>query len=75
MQSPKVRAFVDFLVERLNLDVDYMQEMCEDSLRCRQLTNAAASVDAATAASETVAEELKRVLPRRAARPRGTPVE
>lgn len=28
MQSPKVRAFVDFLVERFNMDVDYMQEMC-----------------------------------------------
>jgi DNA-binding transcriptional LysR family regulator len=75
VQSPKVRAFVDFLVERLNLDTDYMQEMCEDSLRCRQLANAAATVDAASAASETVAEELKRVLPKRTARPRGAPVE
>jgi DNA-binding transcriptional LysR family regulator len=26
--SPKVRAFVDFLVERLNFDADYMQVMC-----------------------------------------------
>ena len=26
--SPKVRAFVDFLVERLNFDVDYMQAVC-----------------------------------------------
>ncbi|MGY0556962.1 MULTISPECIES: LysR substrate-binding domain-containing protein [unclassified Lysobacter] len=26
--SPKVRAFVDFLVERLNLDADYMQTLC-----------------------------------------------
>ncbi len=26
--SPKVRAFVDFLVERLNLDADYMQLLC-----------------------------------------------
>ncbi|GAB3390691.1 LysR family transcriptional regulator [Lysobacter fragariae] len=28
VQSPKVRAFVDFLVERLNLDADYMQALC-----------------------------------------------
>jgi len=28
VQSPKVRAFVDFLVERLNFDADYMQMLC-----------------------------------------------
>ncbi len=28
MQSPKIRAFVDFLVERLNFDADYMQMLC-----------------------------------------------
>jgi LysR family transcriptional regulator, regulator for bpeEF and oprC len=28
LMSPKVRAFVDFLVERLNFDADYMMEMC-----------------------------------------------
>ncbi len=28
VQSPKVRAFVDFLVERLNFDADYMQVLC-----------------------------------------------
>ena len=28
VQSPKVRAFVDFLVERLNFDADYMQALC-----------------------------------------------
>ena len=27
-KSPKVRAFVDFLVERVNFDADYMQELC-----------------------------------------------
>jgi DNA-binding transcriptional LysR family regulator len=27
-KSPKVRAFVDFLVERLNFDADYMQGLC-----------------------------------------------
>ena len=28
MQSPKVRAFVDFLVERLNFEADYMHMLC-----------------------------------------------
>jgi hypothetical protein len=28
VQSPKVRAFVDFLLERLNLDIDYMTAHC-----------------------------------------------
>ena len=27
-QSPKVRAFIDFLLERLNLEIDYMSEHC-----------------------------------------------
>lgn len=49
MQSPKVRAFVDFLVERLNFDADYMQELCEDSpIRCPQML---AALDARAAAS------------------------
>jgi DNA-binding transcriptional LysR family regulator len=35
VQSPKVRAFVDFLVERLNFDADYMQVLCPDAAtRC-----------------------------------------
>ena len=29
--SPKVRAFVDFLVERFSVDVDYMQAMCPNA--------------------------------------------
>ncbi|MEO8670779.1 MAG: LysR substrate-binding domain-containing protein [Tahibacter sp.] len=33
VQSPKVRAFIDFLVERLNFDADYMQVMCPDRRR------------------------------------------
>ena len=37
VQSPKVRAFVDFLVERLNFDADYMHVLCEESKRCQQL--------------------------------------
>lgn len=28
VQSPKVRAFVDFLVDRINLEADYMMELC-----------------------------------------------
>lgn len=32
-QSPKVRAFVDFMVERMNLDIDYMSRHCPMS-RC-----------------------------------------
>jgi len=27
-KSPKVRSFVDFLVQRLNFDTDYMEELC-----------------------------------------------
>lgn len=33
VQSPKVRAFVDFLVDRLNMEADYMQELCPNR-RC-----------------------------------------
>ena len=73
VQSPKVRAFVDFLVERLNLDADYMQVMCEDSERCQHLANAAAAVEAAAVAENAVTEELQRVLPRRSSRPQATP--
>jgi DNA-binding transcriptional LysR family regulator len=34
MQSPKVRAFIDFLVERLNFDADYMQHLCPNMRAC-----------------------------------------
>lgn len=34
VQSPKVRAFVDFLVERLNFDADYMHVLCPDRKPC-----------------------------------------
>jgi DNA-binding transcriptional LysR family regulator len=56
VQSPKVRAFVDFLVERLNFDETYMQVFCEDTERCQHLAAAAAAAEAANA-------ELHRVLP------------
>jgi DNA-binding transcriptional LysR family regulator len=32
-KSPKVRAFVDFLVERMTLDADFMQGLCPN-LKC-----------------------------------------
>jgi DNA-binding transcriptional LysR family regulator len=77
VQSPKVRAFVDFLVERLNIDADYMQAMCPETQRCQQLSNAAAVAEATAAAvaETTVAEELERVLPKRTQRPRATPAK
>jgi DNA-binding transcriptional LysR family regulator len=34
VQSPKIRAFVDFLVERLNFDADYMQAHCPGTKIC-----------------------------------------
>ena len=33
-QAPKIRAFVDFLVERLRFEVEYMRAACPDSLAC-----------------------------------------
>jgi hypothetical protein len=72
VQSPKVRAFVDFLAERLNLDADYMRVLCEDSKRCEHLVKAAAAAEAAAVANAESAanSELQRVLPRRSSRPR-----
>jgi DNA-binding transcriptional LysR family regulator len=46
--SPKVRAFVDFLVERLNFDADYMQVLCPDRQRYAKVTRDAAEAEAAT---------------------------
>jgi DNA-binding transcriptional LysR family regulator len=57
VQSPKVRAFIDFLVERLNFDESYMQVFCEDTERCRHLASA-------SAAAEATAAELHRVMPK-----------
>lgn len=39
--SPKVRVFVDFLVERLNFDADYMQMLCPDRVRMEAAARAA----------------------------------
>lgn len=51
LQSPKVRAFIDFLVERLNIEEDYMQVLSEDTKRPQQLGAEAAA-------------EMHRVLPK-----------
>jgi DNA-binding transcriptional LysR family regulator len=53
VQSPKVRAFVDFLVERLNFDADYMQVLCPN-VRARY--QAAEKV-----AAEAISAELAKV--------------
>jgi DNA-binding transcriptional LysR family regulator len=58
VQSPKVRAFVDFLVERLNFDADYMQVLCEDSERCQHLAQAAAAAEVAAAELDRAAPKL-----------------
>ncbi|MBB1089645.1 LysR family transcriptional regulator [Lysobacter sp. SG-8] len=57
VQSPKVRAFVDFLVDRVNMDVDYMAHMCPNARRsCEagakaQAAAVRAELDKASAAS------------------------
>jgi DNA-binding transcriptional LysR family regulator len=45
-KSPKVRAFVDFLIERVNFDADYMEELCPNHQCCE------AELEAAAAAAE-----------------------
>jgi DNA-binding transcriptional LysR family regulator len=49
VQSPKVRAFVDFLVERLNFDADFMHVLCPDREPCK----ATPAVPVPVPASET----------------------
>lgn len=53
VQSPKVRAFVDFLLDRLNFEDDYDRVLCEDSQRCQHLTGEAAIADATAASALT----------------------
>lgn len=60
VQSPKVKAFVDFLVERLNFDADYMQMLCPDR-RCEAME--------AHADAEAVNRELEVVMATAAAEP------
>ena len=57
-QSPKVRAFVDFLVERLNFEADYMRVVCPDSIHCNQPMSSvpgACATELAKAAARQVA--------------------
>ncbi|HEY5972064.1 MAG TPA: LysR substrate-binding domain-containing protein [Pseudoxanthomonas sp.] len=55
VQSPKVRAFVDFLLERLNLEIDYMSAHCPlMEQQCR-----AAKLNETAEAEETAAVGLR----------------
>src|SRR3546814_4630669 len=64
--SPKIRAFVDFLVERLSFDSDYMQVLCPDArARCiaaKKAAETATTVNAelARASRQGDAEEKSR---------------
>jgi DNA-binding transcriptional LysR family regulator len=70
-QSPKVRAFVDFLVERLNFEADYMRVVCPDSVCGKPMSSvpgacaselaraAARQVAGTAAADEAVAGEAQ----------------
>ena len=55
-RSPKVRAFVDFLLERLNLDIDYMSAHCPYA-KCDGV-----GIEAVAANGESDAEVGKRIL-------------
>jgi len=63
--SPKVRAFIDFLVERLNFNADYMNTLCPDM--CARAAAGGAQVDIARRLAEADAtarrqlEELSEV--------------
>lgn len=46
VRSPKVRAFVDFLVDRINLEADYMMELCPNR-KCEGIPRDAADAIAA----------------------------
>jgi DNA-binding transcriptional LysR family regulator len=51
--SPKVRAFVDFLVERLNLDADYMESLCPNrAYKDKSRAEASVAVELARVARE-----------------------
>ena len=50
-KSPKVRAFVDFLIERAKFDADYMESLCPNHACCEsELALADATVSAVNAA-------------------------
>ncbi|QSX77249.1 LysR family transcriptional regulator [Agrilutibacter solisilvae] len=60
VQSPKIRAFVDFLVEHLNFDADYMQLHCPGNKMCPEeaaLLAAKVAQEATQAAAEAALED------------------
>lgn len=62
VQSPKVRAFIDFLVERLNFDADYMQMLCPDKrAACAAATKASGALAAAQRTADAVDEPSREV--------------
>lgn len=67
VQSPKVRSFVDFLVERLNFDADYMHMLCPDRARMEAAAHAA-SAEVRKISAAVDAEAAVTAIPR-------TPVE
>lgn len=60
MMSPKVRAFVDFLLERLNLEIDYMTAHCP--LMLAQQEQCQASMAKAAREEEDIAAVGLRIL-------------
>ena len=60
VQSPKVRAFVDFLVERMKFDVDYMMEHCPVYLK--QQAEARAAAEAVPEGEEATVAVGRKVL-------------
>jgi DNA-binding transcriptional LysR family regulator len=59
-KSPKVRAFVDFLVERVKFDADYMQDLCPNHKCCEaELELAAATTAAVNLSPATQRETLE----------------
>ena len=59
--SPKVRAFVDFLVERLNFDADYMQVLCSERLACEGPSTCEPMPRAVEAKLELVPERVREI--------------
>ena len=60
--SPKVRAFIDFLVDRLNFDADYMHVLCPD-LCAQQQQRAETALAAALAAPAAASRPTARRKP------------
>ncbi|MGN6517926.1 MAG: LysR substrate-binding domain-containing protein [Dokdonella sp.] len=67
--SPKVRAFIDFLVDRLNFDADYMHVLCPDLCAQQQQQRADKALAAALAVTATAASVTSRPMPRRKPEP------